>query len=184
MIGIEFSLKGLARIKNTVLIGGSLQVGGTILLTYFNCEAIWFTRFAGCFFYGFFLLSLSSTAIVLKMLQEQGKMGSQQGRIALGVLIFFQDIIVVPMILITPLLAGNGGELWSTILGLFGKFALVLGILVLLARYVVPRILKRVIATRSRELFILTIVVMIFCYGLAYFFCGPIVGLGRFFLPD
>lgn len=178
VIGIEFSLKGLARIKNTVLIGGSLQVGGTILLTYLIAKLFGLPD-SQAVFMGF-LLSLSSTAIVLKMLQEQGKMGSQQGRIALGVLIF-QDIIVVPMILITPLLAGNGGELWSTILGLFGKFALVLGILVLLARYVVPRILKRVIATRSRELFILTIVVMIFATAWLTSSVGLSLALGAFF---
>lgn len=178
VIGIEFSLKGLARIKNTVLIGGSLQVGGTILLTYVIGKLFGLPD-SQAIFMGF-LLSLSSTAIVLKMLQEQGKMGSQQGRIALGVLIF-QDIIVVPMILVTPLLAGKGGDLWTAVLGLLGKFVLVLGILVLLARYVVPKILKRVIATRSRELFILTIVVMIFATAWLTSSAGLSLALGAFF---
>ncbi len=63
-----------------------MQVGGTILLTYLIAKLFGLPD-SQAVFMGF-LLSLSSTAIVLKMLQEQGKMGSQQGRIALGVLIF------------------------------------------------------------------------------------------------
>ncbi|MBU1368669.1 MAG: cation:proton antiporter [Bacteroidetes bacterium] len=178
VIGIEFSLKGLARIKNTVMIGGSLQVGGTILLTYLVAKLFGLPD-SQAIFLGF-LLSLSSTAIVLKMLQEQGKMGSQQGRIALGVLIF-QDIIVVPMILVTPLLAGNGGDLLTTIIWLIAKFVFVLGFLFLMARYVVPKILQKVIATRSRELFILTIVVMIFATAWLTSSVGLSLALGAFF---
>jgi len=178
VIGIEFSLKGLARIKNTVLIGGTLQVGGTILLTYL------FARLAGlpanqAVFMGF-LLSLSSTAIVLKMLQEQGKMSSPQGRLSLGILIF-QDIIVVPMILFTPMLAGNGGDILSTTLIMLGKFILVLGLLFLLARFVVPKILERVVKTRSRELFILTIVVLCFATAWLTSSVGLSLALGAFF---
>jgi CPA2 family monovalent cation:H+ antiporter-2 len=178
VIGIEFSLKGLARIKHTVLIGGSLQVGGTVLLTFL------FARLAGlpvnqAIFMGF-LLSLSSTAIVLKLLQEQGKMSSQQGRLALGILIF-QDIIVVPMILFTPLLAGNGGDVVETILFMLGKFILVLGLLFLLARYIVPKVLQRVVATRSRELFILTVVVLCFATAWLTSSVGLSLALGAFF---
>lgn len=178
VIGIEFSLKGLARIRNTVLIGGSLQVGGTVLFTYL------FARLAGlpnnqAVFMGF-LLSLSSTAIVLKLLQEQGKMNGQQGRLALGILIF-QDIIVVPMILFTPLLAGNGGNVLNTALVMLGKFILVLGILFLLARFVVPKILERVVKTRSRELFILTTVVLCFSTAWLTSSVGLSLALGAFF---
>ncbi len=178
VIGIEFSLKGLARIKNTVLVGGSLQVGGTVLLTFL------FARLAGlpvnqAIFMGF-LLSLSSTAIVLKLLQEQGKMSSPQGRLALGILIF-QDIIVVPMILFTPLLAGNGGDVVETVLFMLGKFILVLGLLFLLARYIVPKVLQRVVRTRSRELFILTVVVLCFATAWLTSSVGLSLALGAFF---
>jgi CPA2 family monovalent cation:H+ antiporter-2 len=127
-----------------------------------------------------FLISLSSTAIVLKMLHERGEMASPHGRVALAILIY-QDIIVVPMILVTPLLSGNGGNIWITLLILLGKFALVIGLLLLLARYVVPWLLDRVVKTRSRELFILTIVVLCLATAWLTSSVGLSLALGAFF---
>lgn len=178
VIGIEFSLKGLARIRKTVLIGGSLQVGGTILLT--TLGAYWLGLPAEQAIFMGFLISLSSTAIVLKLLSEQGKMKTQQGRIALGILIF-QDIIVVPMILVTPLLAGNSSDLMMTLLLMVGKFVLVVGLLILLARFVVPKILYFVVKTNSRELFILTTVVLCFATAWLTSSVGLSLALGAFF---
>jgi len=178
IIGIEFSIKGMVKIKQTVLVGGLLQVGGTILLTFL------ITRLLGlsppqAIFMGF-LIALSSTAIVLKILQENGQMASPQGRIALALLIF-QDIIVVPMILITPLLAGNGGNIWIAMLLLVGKFALVVGLLLVLARYIVPGLLNRVVKAKSRELFILTLVVICFATAWLTSSVGLSLALGAFF---
>jgi monovalent cation:H+ antiporter-2, CPA2 family len=178
IIGIEFSLKGLAKVKKTVFLGGLMQVGETILLTFIT------TFFLGlsppqAVFMGF-LIALSSTAIVLKMLHEKGQMTSPHGRIALAILIF-QDIIVVPMILVTPMLAGNGGNLWLTGLILLAKFALVVILLIVLARYAVPVLLDKVVKTRSRELFILTIVVLCFATAWLTSSVGLSLALGAFF---
>jgi monovalent cation:H+ antiporter-2, CPA2 family len=178
VIGIEFSLKGLARIRNTVLIGGSLQVGGTILFTVI-IGLLSGLELEKAVFLGF-LISLSSTAIVLKILQEKGQIATAHGRIAMGILIF-QDIIVVPMILFTPILAGNGGNTLVTVLLLFAKVALVVGALVLLARYVVPKVLHKVVRTKSRELFILTIIVLIFATAWLTSSVGLSLALGAFF---
>lgn len=178
IIGIEFSIKGLAKVKQTVLFGGLMQVGGTILLTFILANLLGLTR-PQAVFMGF-LIALSSTAIVLKILQEKGQMTSPHGRIALAILIF-QDIIVVPMILITPLLAGNGGNVWLAVLLLVGKFALVVGLLILLARYVVPHLMERVVKTRSRELFILTLVVICFATAWLTSSVGLSLALGAFF---
>jgi monovalent cation:H+ antiporter-2, CPA2 family len=178
VIGIEFSLKGLNKIRKTVLIGGSLQVGGTIVLASSLAYAFGLPP-AKAVFLGF-LISLSSTAIVMKLLQEQGKITAPHGRIALGILIF-QDIIVVPMILVTPLLAGQADDLLSTILLMLVKFVLVIGLLIVLARYVVPRILHLVVKTRSRELFILTIVVICFATAWLTSSVGLSLALGAFF---
>ncbi len=101
-IGIEFSLAHLAASRRVLMIGGPLQVGSVVLLV-----AIIGTMaelpvgqaiFWGC------LLSLSSTAIVLKVLADRGESDSPQGRVTIGILIF-QDLAVVPMMLLTPLLA-------------------------------------------------------------------------------
>jgi CPA2 family monovalent cation:H+ antiporter-2 len=178
VIGIEFSLKGLARIRNTVLIGGSLQVGGTILFTVI-IGLLSGLELEKAVFLGF-LISLSSTAIVLKILQEKGQIASAHGRIAMGILIF-QDIIVVPMILFTPILAGNGGNTLVTVLLLFAKVAFVVSALVLLSRYVVPKVLHRVVRTKSRELFILTVIVLIFATAWLTSSAGLSLALGAFF---
>lgn len=178
IIGIEFSIKGLAKVKQTVFLGGSLQVVGTILLTTLLATALGLTLQQAVFMG--FLISLSSTAIVLKILQEQGQMTTPHGRIIMAILIF-QDIIVVPMILITPILAGNGGNVVTAVLILLLKFALVLIILFLLARYVVPRLLQRVIESRSRELFILTLVVICFATAWLTSSIGLSLALGAFF---
>ena len=102
-IGIEFSMESLLRIKKYVVFGGALQVLITILI----CSLIsrQFGLSSGQSVFIGFLVSLSSTAIVLRVIQQRGEVESPQGQMALGILIF-QDIIVIPMMLLTPLLAG------------------------------------------------------------------------------
>ncbi|MCB7480584.1 cation:proton antiporter [Christiangramia sediminis] len=178
VIGIELSLKGLASIKKIIFVGGSLQVGGTILITagisYFIGLPLNTSIFLG------FLFSLSSTAIVLKLLQEKGEMTTPHGRIGLGILIF-QDIIVVPMMLFTPLLAGETPNILSTIIIMVLKILLVLVIVYILARFVAPKIFGWVVKTKNQELFILTVVV--FCFSVAWLTStvGLSLALGAFF---
>ncbi len=163
IIGLEFSLKTLASIQRTVFIGGTVQVGLTILVTYLAAKVLGF-RWEEALFLGF-LFSLSSTAIVLKLLQESGDINNPHGRIALAILIF-QDVIVVPFMLFTPLIAGNGGNVGLALLELLLKAAVVIVLVLLSARYVVPRLLHEIARTRSRELFILAIIVI--CFGVAW----------------
>lgn len=177
IIGMEFSLKSLAAIKNTVLVGGSVQVGLTILFTALV------TYFAGftlerAIFLGF-LFSLSSTAIVLKMLQEYNEMNSPQGKTTLAILIF-QDIIVVPMMLLAPIMGGGGGDVWSDLLSLFLKAAVVIVVVLYGARYLIPYLLHEVAKTRSRELFILSIVVICFAVAWTTSSIGLSLALGAF----
>lgn len=163
IIGLEFSLKTLASIQRTVFIGGTVQVGLTILVTYLAAQVLGF-RWEEALFLGF-LFSLSSTAIVLKLLQESGDINNPHGRIALAILIF-QDVIVVPFMLFTPLIAGNGGSVGIALLELLLKAAVVIVLVLLSARYVVPRLLHEIARTRSRELFIMAIIVI--CFGVAW----------------
>ena len=151
VIGIELSLKGLAAIKNTIFIGGGLQVGGTILFTTLASQLLGLPLNTSIFLG--FLFSLSSTAIVLKLFQQRGELTSPHGRISIGILIF-QDIVVVPMMLLTPILAGKADNILMTIGILIGKIALVLVVILLLARYVVPKVLGWVVKTKNQELFI------------------------------
>lgn len=178
VIGIELSIRELLSMKRTVLLGGGLQVGGTIFITAVLAYLIGLPL-STAIFLGF-LFSLSSTAIVLKMLQEKGEITSPHGRISLGVLIF-QDIIVVPMMLFTPLLSGEATNVLETI-GILLLKIIVLGVVIyFLARFVVPRIFSMVVKTKSRELFILTVVV--FCFAVAWLTSsvGLSLALGAFF---
>ena len=153
-IGIEFSLKELMRIKHLVLWGGGLQVAVTIALV--ALVGLGFgIPWQQAAFYGF-LVSLSSTAILMKLLMDAGEMDSPHGKICLGILIF-QDLCVVPLMLFTPFLGGAGN-------GLAGIAIVSLKALVVVvashfgARFAVPWIFNQVVKTRSRELFILTII--------------------------
>lgn len=178
VIGIEFSIKGLMSIKRTVFLGGFLQVALTIAVI--TLISIGFgLPLQSAVFMGF-LFSLSSTAIVLKLLQERGEITTPQGRISVGILIF-QDIIVVPMILISPLLAGNSPNLAMTLLLLLGKFAGIIVVLILLSRYLVPRLLDLVIRTKNNELFLLTIIVLCFATAWLTNSIGLSLALGAFF---
>lgn len=178
VIGIELSLKGLASIKKIIFLGGGLQVGGTILATAGISTALGLPLNTSIFLG--FLFSLSSTAIVLKLLQEKGEISTPHGKIGLGILIF-QDIVVVPMMLFTPLLAGETPNILTTVGIMILKILLVLVIVYILAKYVAPKIFGWVVKTKNQELFILTVVV--FCFGVAWLTStvGLSLALGAFF---
>lgn len=163
VIGMELSIKQLASIKKTVFIGGLLQVGITAIVTgliYYFLGYSWNESvFVG------FLFSLSSTAIVLKTLQDRKEISAPHGRNALAILIF-QDIIVVPMMLITPLIAGESTNIGMSIFSLVIKSAVVIVITVISARYIVPKLMHAVAKTNSKELFLL--VTFTLCFAIAF----------------
>lgn len=178
VIGIEFSLKGLLSIRNTVFFGGLMQVGGTIGLTYLAAQWMGLPDNSSVFLG--FLMALSSTAIVLKMLQERGEISSPHGRVSVGILIF-QDLVVVLMMLMIPILAGRSTNPGSDLLLLFGKLIGIVAVLFLLGKYLVPVLLKLVVKAKSRELFILTIVVLCFSTAWLTSMVGLSLALGAFF---
>lgn len=152
-IGIEFSLTKLGRLKKAISLGGGLQVGATIAVV---AGAGWMAGvdwassvYTGC------LVALSSTAVVLSLLSDRGETDTPAGQISLAMLIF-QDLAIVAMILIVPMLAGTGGSGWA-VAGALGQAVLVIGGTLVLARVVVPRILAEVAHVRRPELFVLAI---------------------------
>jgi CPA2 family monovalent cation:H+ antiporter-2 len=162
-IGLEFSLSQLIRIKKFLLIAGGFQllitiIFCTIIFTVLGIEinqAIFFSL----------LVSLSSTAIVLKILSDKDELESPHGKISIGILIF-QDLAIVPMFLLLPLLSGfgqlAGSDIAVKILIAFG----VLAGLLLLARFLMPLIVYQLANIRSREAF--TIGVILLLLGTAY----------------
>ena len=103
-IGMEFSFKSLMQVKKEFLVGGTLQVLFTFTAS-FVLSLLLGLSMNTAILIGF-LIALSSTAIVLRLLQEKDELGTPHGRIILGILIF-QDVAAVPMMLIIPFLTGT-----------------------------------------------------------------------------
>lgn len=160
-IGIEFSMARLFRIRKAVLGGGGTQVLLTIVLsaamTYVAIGDINKSIFFG------FLYALSSTAIVLKLLAERGEIDSPHGHTMVGILIF-QDLCIVPLMLFIPVLSGNGVNIIDVVAKM-GKAAVIISTVLLSARWIVPALLHQVVRTKSRELFLTTIILL--CLGIA-----------------
>jgi CPA2 family monovalent cation:H+ antiporter-2 len=175
-IGIEFSMKELMRIKYLVFWGGGLQLGLTIIVITLLSVAFGFT-FQQSAFFGF-LVALSSTAILMKLLMDAGEIDTPHGKMALGILIF-QDLCVVPLMLFTPFLAGTG-EGVQGILIVSAKAAAVVLCAHFGARFAVPWIFEQVVKARSRELFILTIILIGFGTAWITSRAGLSLALGAF----
>lgn len=177
MIGVEFSLQKLKHIKKIFWLGGASQVFLTILIAFAVFRLLRFSVSEGVF-YGF-LISLSSTAVVLKILSDRGEIDSPQGKIALGILIF-QDFSLVPMIALTPLLAQAASVSPTSIAARFLLSAAILAGVVLMARYFMPRVLYFIVRTRIREAFLITS--LFICLGMAFltFSFGLSLALGAF----
>jgi len=180
-IGLEFSIKELFRLKRQVLIGGSLQVILTIICTSLIFIFVFELPGNRSIFIGF-LMALSSTAIVLRLYQERAELDSPHGENILAILIF-QDVIVVLLMLLTPFLAGAGGEgfaMGRSLLILLAKTLFIFGVVLLAARYLVPHALFLVARTRSSELFLLSIVAICLFTAWITSLVGLSLGLGAF----
>jgi CPA2 family monovalent cation:H+ antiporter-2 len=175
-LGLEFSISKLSRLKKAVFLGGTTQVLFTILLVTGSFVYLDISLNKSVFLG--FLVALSSTAIVLKILQEKAAIETPHGNSTLGILIF-QDIIIVPMILLVPFLAGTSASNFSAI-----EFAIKLIILFALLyvgqKWLIPFILHQVTRTRNRELFLLTIAFLTFSIAWLTSEIGLSLALGAF----
>lgn len=176
-IGIEFSLEKLARIQRLIFGGGSLQVGLSTLavmgfLTAFGVD------WRAALFTGF-LVALSSTAIVLKVLGDKSETNSESGQAALGLLIF-QDLAIVMMVMLVPMLGNSGGGSSLDIVWALVKALLIIAAVLLIARRIMPKVLEMVAKTCSPELFLLSVIAI--CFGTAYLtsLAGVSLSLGAF----
>ena len=176
-IGIEFSLGQILAVHRYVIWAGILQILATTLVVLSLSLLAGYGLETGIF-YGF-LVSLSSTAIVLKILNERGEIHALQGKLATGVLLL-QDLCIVPMMLLVPIL-GRAERFSVALIG----WTLIQGVLVLLlivvaARTVLPRLLRQVAFLRNREIFILFIILI--CTGTAWLTseAGLSLALGAF----
>lgn len=163
IIGIEFSLERLQRIQRYFWFGGSLQV----LITAAVVSLL--SRFLGATVeeavtYGF-LVALSSTAVVLKLLSDRGQVDAPHGQISMGILIF-QDMALVPMLALIPLLANLQAVSLTALSGRFLLSLAAVAVVFFVARKVMPVIISVIVRTRIKEIFLMS--ALLACLGMAY----------------
>lgn len=175
-IGLHFSLDELVPVRRVALFGTAAQMALTIafgyglgrLLGFGWQEAAWFGA----------LLSLSSTAVVLKSLSEQGVMGTLSSRVIIGMLVA-QDLAVVPLIIVLPELGSLGQGLSE--LGVAAlRAAAFVAVMVVFGRRVLPWLMARVAAWNSRELFLISVVAIGLGVGYATYLFGLSFAFGAF----
>lgn len=176
-IGLEFPLSRFLKMRKEIFGIGGLQVLLSIVITALFAYT-WFgiSNYKTAIFIGF-LVSLSSTAIVMKLLSDRSETNTPHGRISVGILIF-QDLCIIPFMLFIPILSG-GTELAEMALTI-GKAIAIIVVVLLSARWVVPNLLHQIVRTRSRELFVITILMI--CFGIAFIISefGLSLALGAF----
>jgi CPA2 family monovalent cation:H+ antiporter-2 len=156
-LGAEVSLGELRRMGRIAAVGGPLQVVLTMALGPLIAPWLGLSFTQGIFLGG--LIALSSTVVALKVLMARGEMGAVHGRMSLGVLIA-QDVAVVPMVVVLPVLAAGGATLLQD-LGLAAlKAGGVLAGAYVVGAFAVPWLLEHVATRRSRELFLLGVVAL------------------------
>ncbi len=175
-LGIEFSLKELRPVRKVALLGASIQILLTIgvmaavglVLDWPWTNAVWFGA----------SVSLSSTMVILKTLQSQGRLGTLSSRVMIGMLLV-QDLAVVPLLILLPKLtdlrAGLPDLGWALV-----RSALFLALMILVGTRVIPWLMRQVSRWNSRELFLLTVTGLGLGIGLATYKVGLSFAFGAF----
>ncbi len=150
-VGLELSLSHVLRWARQVFLGGALQVGGTLLLTMLVAPLFGISTSQSIFFGA--LVAMSSTAVVTKTYADRTELDSPHGRFAVSILLF-QDLCILPFMLLLPMLADAGSQTgWrDLLLGVLAMAVLVGG-----GRFVVRWTLDRIVLLRDRELFTLCV---------------------------
>ena len=175
-IGMELSGDALNRLKRPVFLGGSLQIGLVVLFCW--GAGLFIGKPEEGVLWGM-LMALSSSAIVLQIFQSKGMASSPVGRLGLAILVF-QDIMVAPMMIMVPLLAGTVQLTWEEGLLSAAKVAgLGLG-MILFSRFLLDRLMNAVVRTRAREVLLLTTLVICFGFARLTTVLGMSASLGSF----
>lgn len=176
-LGIEFSLRELARMKGIALVGTAVQIALTMAASIALGMYLGWPIAQGLFFGG--VIAVSSTMVVLKTLLDRGEVASSHGRVLLGMLIV-QDLAAVLLMVVLPKLgAGTSAPVQELILTLVSA-ALFVGATLFLGARVVPGLMHRVEGLRSPELFLLTAVALALCTATASALLGLSPALGAF----
>ena len=183
-IGLEFSIKHLLSMKKEVFFNGTVQValaGGIFSLI---AQHIFDIEQKSAIIIGF-AFALSSTAIVLKILNDNGDIHTKYGRKVLGILLF-QDIAVIPLLLMINIFTASGSSLFSLLSETIVSAIVVLGLLFFVGKYLLNPFFARVVSSESEEIFIASILLIVvgasylahafgFTYSLGAFIAGMMI---------
>jgi monovalent cation:H+ antiporter-2, CPA2 family len=185
-VGLHFSIDDLVEVRAIALPGAVLQIGVATLMGMGLAHLWGWTLGAGLVFG--LALSVASTVVLLRALEERGTLGSLNGRIAVGWLVV-EDLVTVLMLVLLPALAPalggkgeSGGNFWLSLALTLGQVAAFVAIMLVGGRKVLPWALWRVARTGSRELFTLAVIASAvgIAYGSSELF-GVSFALGAFF---
>jgi CPA2 family monovalent cation:H+ antiporter-2 len=175
-IGLELPLGKLSKFFSVSFFGSFIQIVLTTLVFYFLLQSFGISQSASLVLsLGF---SLSSTAVVVKMLSDAGEMDTIHGGLMLGWLLV-QDLAVIPMMVILPAIGGGGASIGPMVFSLVKVMALI-GIAVFLGKIIVPNLIHRVASFNMRELLLLTSVSFVLGTALLSYFFGISAALGAF----
>lgn len=176
-LGVETSFSELKPVRRFAVIGGAIQMATTVAVAW-GAGTLWGLGIGTSILLGF-IVAVSSTVVVLKVLMERAALDSAHGRALLGLLIV-QDLAVVLMVVVIPSLA-DPAKLSIPAIGLaLGKAAVFLGAAIWLGTRILPAAMKYVARTGSKELLLLAGVVLCFGLSAASFFLGLSLALGAF----
>ncbi|MCL4397455.1 cation:proton antiporter [Patescibacteria group bacterium] len=171
VVGMEFSFRRLSRVRNIAVFGAIIQMVLTTII---------FSFFTGSILTGV-VFSLSSTAIVVKLLSERGELDTLPSEIMVGWLLV-QDLAVVPILTVLPAIS-VGGSLNSMVSALtfsLLKAAVLLYLVLILGKKIVPRLLTKVAETGSREVLLIAVVGLVLLSAAVTSYFGLSFALGAF----
>lgn len=175
-IGLEFSIAHLKSMKEEVFVNGALQVSLSALL-FFTLITLFIDIEIKSALVIAAAISLSSTAIVLKVLNESGQIGTQFGKKSLGVLLF-QDIAVIPILLMVDIFSNSDQSLTTLLLYTFVQAIIALSILFIFGKYIVERFLE--LSYSSNEIYIASVLLIVIASSYLAHIFGFSYSLGAF----
>ncbi|MBN1183975.1 MAG: cation:proton antiporter [Bacteroidales bacterium] len=176
-IGMEFSMKHLMRIRRMVFVGGFLQVFITAGIFYLVSKQF-HLNWKASLFIGF-LVALSSSALVLKLLQERSELSSNYGRSVLGILIF-QDLLLVPLLLFSNILSDSSVDISRELILLSLKALLIIALVYVGNKWILPKLLHFIALSKNQELFLMSIFLICFSIALLTWKLGMSIAFGAF----
>jgi len=186
-VGMHFSIPDLLAVRSVAVPGAIAQIAVATTLGVALAHSWGWTFGAGLLFG--LALSVASTVVLLRALEDGDRLRSTEGRIAIGWLLV-EDLVTVLVLVLMPSLAGatggaagaSEGVPWSTIAATLGKIVLFIAFMLVVGKRVFPWLLARVERTGSRELFTLCVIALSLgvAFGSARLF-GVSFALGAFF---